>query len=83
MNWIYTAWFGFLIRYRKTLLGPIWLLVGPILFIVTLGLLFARIGGVEPAKFVPHLTIGLIVWTLISGFVTGSTTVFQRGRAQI
>ena len=82
-RWIYTSWFNFVVRYRKTVLGPAWLLVGPILFIATLGLLFARIGGASPTVFVPHLTVGLIVWTLISGFVTGSTTVFQRGRAQI
>ena len=80
---LYLTWFQFLIRYRRTILGPLWLLVGPALFIVMLGLLFARIGGIEPAVFVPHLAVGLITWTLISGFITGSTTVFQRGRAQI
>ena len=82
-SWLYSAYFNFLIRYRKTLLGPAWLLVGPTLFIVTLGLLFAQIGGTDPAIFVPHLTIGFIVWTLITGFVTHSTTVFQRNRPQI
>lgn len=77
------TWLAFGIRYRKTLIGPAWLLVGPALFIVMLGLLFARIGNTSLAVFIPHLTIGLIVWTLISGFVVHSTTVFQRGRAQI
>lgn len=80
---LYLTWFQFLIRYRRTRLGPLWLLVGPTLFIVMLGLLFSRIGSVEPAVFVPHLAVGLIVWTLVTGFITGSTTVFQRGRAQI
>ncbi|MCG8688239.1 MAG: ABC transporter permease [Desulfobacterales bacterium] len=82
-KWLYTAWFRFLVRYRRTLLGPVWLLVGPTLFVVTLGLLFAEIGSQNPGQFVPHLTVGLITWTLISGFVTGSTTVFHRSRAQI
>jgi len=80
---LYFAWFQFLIRYRRTMLGPVWLLVGPALFIALLGLLFSRIGGNDPAVFVPYLAIGLIVWTLITGFITGSTTVFQRGRAQM
>lgn len=73
----------FLVRYRRTALGPLWLLVGPSLFIVLLGFLFAEIGAASPSEFIPHLAIGLVLWTLIQGFVTGATTVFQRGRAQI
>ncbi len=80
---LYTAWFRFLIRYRKTLLGPAWLVVGPTLFIATLGFLFSEVSGISRAIFMPHLAVGLIVWTLISGFVAGSTTVFQRNRAQL
>ena len=73
----------FLFVIAKTLLGPVWLLVGPALFISVLGALFSEVSGISPAIFVPHLTIGLVTWTLISGFVTGSTTVFQRNRPQI
>lgn len=81
--WFLITWLTFLIHYRKTLLGPFWLLIGPALFIALLGFLFSRIGQADPAIFIPHLTIGLIVWTLISGFVIGSATVFQRNRPQI
>lgn len=73
----------FLVRYRRTVLGPLWLLLSPALFIGALGGLYARIGAVDAAVFIPHLTIGFVLWTLISGFVTGSTTVFVRNRAQI
>jgi len=82
-GWLYIAGVNFLLRYRKTLLGPAWLLVGPSLFIGALGLLFSEVSGIPRAVFIPYLTIGLIVWTLISGFVTGSTTVLQRNRPQI
>ncbi len=75
--------FQFLIKYRRTALGPAWLVVGPALFIGLLGALYSEISGTPSAVFIPHLTIGLITWTLIQGFVTGSTTVFQRARAQI
>lgn len=80
---LYTAWFHFLIRYRRTLLGPALLLVGPGLFIAILGPLYSEVSGIPPVIFIPHLTIGLIVWTLISGFVIGSTTVFPQNRPQI
>lgn len=57
--------------------------MGPALFIAILGLLFSAVGNVPRAVFVPHLAIGLVAWTLISGFVTGSTTIFPRSRPQI
>ena len=82
-HWLYVTWFEFVVRYRKTVVGPLWLLVGPALFISILGFLFAKVGSVPTSIFVPHLSIGLITWTLINGFVTGSSNVFQRNRPQI
>ncbi len=79
----YTTWLGFIIRYRKTMLGPLWIVIGPSLFIITLGSLFSDIGGVASSVFVPHMAIGLVVWTLISGFVTGSANIFQRAKSNI
>lgn len=73
----------FLIRYRRTVLGPLWLLVAPSLFIILLGLLFAEIGSRPLDVFVPHLAIGVIVWTLISSFFVQSATIYQRNRARI
>lgn len=82
-NALLSSAFTFLIRYRRTALGPLWLIIGPSLFIALLGLLYAEIGAARPDEFLPHLAIGLVTWTLVQGFVTGSATVFQRGRAQI
>lgn len=76
-------WLRFLVRYRMTALGPIWLLIGPSLFIAVLGFLYAEIGTADPYVFIPHLAAGLVLWTLIAGLVTGSTTVYQRNRADI
>jgi len=80
---MYMAYFDFAVKYRKTMIGPVWVLMGPTLFILTLGLLFGEVSNAQAEVFIPHLAIGLIVWTLVSGFVSGSTTVFQRHRAQI
>ena len=80
---IYITYFDFAVQYRKTMIGPVWVLLGPTLFISTLGVLFSEVSNVDANQFIPHLAIGLITWTLVSGFITGSTTVFQRSRAQI
>lgn len=78
---LFYTWFNFAVRYRKTILGPVWILIGPALFVSTLGFLFAYVNKAEQSFFIPYLTTGLITWTLIVGFVTNSTRVFQRNRA--
>lgn len=83
MKVFYLPLLHFLIRYRRTALGPLWLLIGPSLFIALLGLLYSEISSIEPGAFIPHLAVGLVLWTLFQSFITGSATVFQRGRAQI
>ena len=80
---LYITYFNFAVHYRKTVIGPLWVLIGPTLFIATLGLLFAEVSSATVEIFIPHLSVGVITWTLVSGFVIGSTTVFQRSRAQI
>lgn len=72
-----------MISYRRTLLGPFWLLVGPSLFIALLGILFAEIGDASRDIFIPHLAIGLITWTLVNSFIVGSATVMKRRRSLI
>ncbi len=80
---LYLPLLQFLIRYRRTALGPFWLMVGPMLFVGGLGLLLAEIGGIPAPLFMPHLAAGFILWSLIGAVVVGSATIFVRGHAQI
>ena len=82
-RWIYVAWFSFVVQFRRTTLGPLWLILNPLLFIILLGTLYAKVGRVEPAILIPSMTVGVVVWTLIGGFLGQSATVFQRNRAQL
>jgi len=83
LSWLYSAWFSFIVQYRRTIIGPLWLLINPAIFIAGLGLLFSQINATAFAIFIPHLAIGFVVWTLISGFLNNSTTVYQRYQPQI
>ncbi|HFB55207.1 MAG TPA: hypothetical protein ENJ46_04710 [Hellea balneolensis] len=81
--WFYASWFKIAVRYRKTLLGPIWLVVGPLVFVVMLGLLYSVIMKVDLAVYVPHLAIGIIIWSLIVSFMNSGTDVVYHNRPQI
>jgi ABC-type polysaccharide/polyol phosphate export permease len=48
-----------------------------------LGVLWSALLKVDRHLFIPSLTIGLVVWQLISGCITESTTVFLRNATLI
>ena len=81
--WIYSSWFLMMVKYRKTLLGPLWLMVGPAVLVFALGQLYATINSVNLAYFVPFLTVGIIVWSLMIALIDGGTNVFFHNRDKI
>ena len=81
--WIFTTWFKFLSRYRRTAIGPLWIIGSPILFIVFLGMLFVGLSDFSTSEFIPHLAVGVVCWTLLGGYLMRSHNVFLRNRAYL
>ena len=65
-------------RYRRSVLGPWWLTLGTALGTAGLGLIWSELFKLDRAVFVPALTAGLILWQLLSGCITESTTTYWR-----
>ena len=57
--------------------------MGPLLFILLLGALFAGYSEDPASVFIPHMSIGLIVWTLIGGYMGRGPNTFQTHRANL
>jgi ABC-type polysaccharide/polyol phosphate export permease len=74
--WGSLGWHDVKVRYRRSLLGPLWLTLSAAIFIGTIGVLYARFFGQTTSGFVPHVAIGFIVWTLIVSVVNDSCVVF-------
>lgn len=70
-----------MLRYRRTIIGPFWMIVRPVLFILFLGALFVGLSRFSTSEFIPHMTIGFICWTLFGGYLNRSDTVFSRNKA--
>ncbi|MGB3456452.1 MAG: ABC transporter permease [Litorimonas sp.] len=81
--WTYSTWMRLGLKYRRTALGPLWIVVGPAFFVIFLGYLFSRVNSSPTDVFVPHMATGYITWTLISGFIIGGSTVFVSRRTEI
>lgn len=65
-------------RYKRSVLGPIWLTIGTAAGSVGLGVLWSELLKIEAKSFIPSLTLGLILWQLISGIVSESAILFGR-----
>lgn len=68
-------------RYRRSVLGPLWLTLGTAAGTLGLGLVWSELLGMDRAIFVPSLTAGLIMWQLLSGCIAEGTTTYWRQSA--
>jgi ABC-type polysaccharide/polyol phosphate export permease len=70
-------------RYRRSSLGPFWLTISMGVLIGALGLVFGNLFGTPMKEFLPFLTIGLILWTLITSALNEGCTGFTVAEAMI
>lgn len=74
----YFAWSETKARYKRSVLGPLWLTLGTAIGVAGLGIVWSILLKTDAHTFVPPLTVGLIVWQFISGCITESPVVFTR-----
>lgn len=70
-------------RYRRTILGPLWLVISQAAWILGIYLLHRTLFGTEQKNFLLYLAAGLPVWSLISGGVVDGTQAFLRSKGYI
>lgn len=70
-------------RYRRSSLGPFWLTISMGVLIGALGFVFSNLFGAPLKEFLPFLTIGLILWALITSVLNEGCTGFTDAEAMI
>ncbi len=63
-------------RYRRSILGPLWLTLSLAILVAALSLLYGQLLNVPLDRYVPHLALGFIAWQFIHGVVIDSCNVF-------
>src|SRR5688572_32944088 len=67
--WGYLGWQDIKQRYRRSVLGPIWISISMAVTAVALGILYAGLFGNDLSGQLPYMLVGFIVWGFISGWV--------------
>jgi ABC-2 type transport system permease protein len=74
--WGHLGWQDIRQRYRRSLLGPVWISISMAVTAVALGILYAGLFGNSLDRQLPYILVGFIVWGFISGCILEGTEVF-------
>ncbi len=53
-------------RYRGSLLGPFWITLTTVVFVAGIGLLYARLMGMDIQEYLPWIATSMVVWNMIN-----------------
>ena len=81
--WGRLGWNDILQRYRRSLLGPLWLTASMGIMVLALGVVYARILKMALDDFMPFLCVGLLIWSIISSVLTEAGTLFTGAESYI
>jgi lipopolysaccharide transport system permease protein len=69
----------FLLSYQQTILGPFWVLLQPIMTLITYVLVFGKMVGISTQSTPPVLfyLAGIILWNLFNDVFTNTSSIFR------
>ncbi|MFI9008791.1 ABC transporter permease [Actinosynnema sp. NPDC053489] len=74
--WGHLGWQDIKQRYRRSVIGPLWITISMGTTALALGLLYSQLFNQQLGTFLPYVTVGFIIWNFILGVVTEGTEVF-------
>ncbi|GAA4487396.1 ABC transporter permease [Rhodococcus olei] len=74
--WLHLGWQDIKQRYRRSVIGPFWITIATGVQAAAMGLLYSALLDIPIDEFLPYVTVGLIVWNLISAAILEGSDVF-------
>jgi ABC-2 type transport system permease protein len=74
--WLALGWQDIKQRYRRSMLGPLWITIATGVMATALGLLYSLLFDIDIKTFLPHVAVGLILWGFIAGCINEGSQVF-------
>ena len=74
--WGYLGWQDIKQRYRRSVLGPLWISVTMAVVATAMGILYGALFGADIETFLPYVATGLLIWYFINGCILEGSEVF-------
>lgn len=81
--WVSLGWHDIISRYRRSALGPAWLVLTLIVFIGALSLVYGTLFNIDLKSYMPLVTVGMVLWTFISGVLNDGAVTFVESEVYI
>ncbi|MFM8415209.1 MAG: ABC transporter permease [Planctomycetota bacterium] len=81
--WSTLAWYDIVLRYRRSIIGPLWITLSMGAMLLGMGPLYAALFDVPLARFYPHLALGIIFWNFFSTTLNDGCQVFITAAAYL
>ncbi|HEY0421185.1 MAG TPA: hypothetical protein VGC80_16840, partial [Acetobacteraceae bacterium] len=76
--WSMIGWHEIRTKYRRSMLGPFWLTLSMGIFVLGLGAVYSLLFRTDMSSLMPHLALGMIIWSFISQNIIDSCTSFTK-----
>ena len=73
---LYLGWVDVKLRYRRSVLGPLWLTISMAALASSMAFVWSTLFGMELGELFPYLTCGLIIWNYVSSSILESCNTF-------
>ena len=77
------GWFDIRLRYRGSVLGPLWLTLSTAVMVVALGVLYSALFKMELHDYLPWLALSLVLWNFLAALVGDACTCFVMSEGMI
>lgn len=74
--WMLLAQMDIRQRYRRSVIGPFWITITMVIWILAIGPLYGHLLGIGSDEFIPYVAMGIITWGLISGVLLDGAGAF-------
>ena len=76
--WLLLGWQDIKQRYRRSVLGPLWITIATGVTAVAMGLLYSQLFNEDIKTFLPYVLLGFIFWGFIEGSILEGSEVFAK-----
>lgn len=74
--WVFWGWLDVRQRYRRSLLGPLWVTMTMGISVLATGVVYAYLFRQDIKVYLPYVATGFVLWSLIAGYVGEACMVF-------
>jgi lipopolysaccharide transport system permease protein len=77
------GWLDIRLRYRGSMLGPLWLTLSTAVMVAALGVLYSALFNMNLAEYLPYLALSQVLWAFIATLVGEACTCFTQAEGVI